>query len=403
MNTKSLITAFAISSLLMATSCGLDDPCGFERSSKAILPRVSSVASTKAENVAGYGKYIATYSLSDDPENPLFVHVFEKDIMDLPSNEVLTKGCEVTAENILAFHMKAYAGDEWYDSEGSSSPNPAGVYFSDVSVTRSDNASSWTTASEKYWLNDVPLTFWSWNEVEPVVDFSEGADCATLTGYTMPSTVTDQKDLLFAYNVEKRTINDEGKITSATGTASTTEKNDVNVHFYHALAEVNINVSGVASEMYVSNVTFNNVYSKGDCDITIDTDGKPVFGWASEDLQTPASFSQDFSATGDFVASGTDKGRMVDGSSKRLFVIPQSLAGEGTRSAVSMSVTFTPAGGGSGQVITRSIDQNGGTAVEWKAGKYYTYKLSKTSLDFPTSSGDLIADPWNQGGGNIGL
>lgn len=68
--------------LSLATSCqkfGTDWPGNTHRQ---IIPNVSSVMSTKANLVEDDGKWIATYTLSEDPEDSLYVHIFEKDIID---------------------------------------------------------------------------------------------------------------------------------------------------------------------------------------------------------------------------------------------------------------------------------------------------------------------------------
>lgn len=384
---KTIISALALVALLLTTSCQPEGLDGSRRGTKAILPRVSSVATTKAHPLSGPDRFVATYQLSDDPRNPLYVHIYEQDIADLPDYPQ-TKGTEIRTDNLTSFNMKAYAQGQWHDNEISSGqgseaqPYNPGLYFDNVTVSLDDSKSpsEWVMGAEKFWLNDVGLSFWSWKDAEPVVSTSAPFNTATLSGYEVTTTVTNQKDIIFAYNGENRKFDDKGNISEVkAGLARTTEKNDINIHFYHALSAIKFDVSGVSDELYVSDVTLNNIYSKGDCDITVDGDGKLDFDWDASDLEAPANYAQSFGATGDF---GSD-GKMVDGSNKLFFLIPQSLEADGVKDAASLTVSFKNVSDGSANATkTVNIDLNDGAAVTWEAGKYYTYRFSKSADDF---------------------
>lgn len=398
--------------LSLATSCqklGIGWPGSTHR---LIIPKVSSVSSSKASGIEDDGKWIATYTLSEDPENPLYVHVFEKDIIghqfDMP-----TKGTEVTSDrlnnDIKLFYMSAYADGEWYDNTiasgeagSSTTPNAKGMYFGGTDgISVSKGTGEWNMATEQYWINNVPLSFWSWYDVKPTEIVWNGSryDKAILTDFTVNSAVTSQTDPIFAYNGETREFDKDGQIKSVTGTATTSEKNDINIHFYHALSEIKFDVSGVASNLYVSNATINNIYSKGDCEITVDGSGKLVFDWDDENLEDPASFSQDFGES-DFDSSGK---LGAAAANKVYFLIPQTLAANGSKEAASITVSFkskyddSPKG-----TNTARIDRIDGEDFTWQAGKYYTYRFSKSS---DSSSASITIDPneWHDGSGNIGF
>lgn len=342
-----------------------------------IRPTVTGVSDTKAEAGDYDGTQIAAIPISEDPDDSLYLIVYEKDMPDRFMDVAATRGTEVTEDNLDLFYIKAYAEDDWHDNETNQNFS-AGEYFAATEVTL--DSGSWEMADEYDWLNNVPLSLWSWNAVEPEVDPADGYDKASFS-YSLLDPVTSQEDLIFAYNGENRKFDRTGAITekTSTNTAYNRTDNEVDVHFYHALSAIKFDVSGVSDELYVSNITLNNIYSKGDCDITVGGDGKLDFDWDASDLETPANYAQSFGATGDF---GSD-GKMVDGSNKLFFLIPQSLEADGVKDAASLTVSFKNVSDGSANATkTVNIDLNDGAAVTWEAGKYYTYRFSKSADDF---------------------
>lgn len=336
-----------------------------------IRPTVTGVSDTKAEAGDYDGTQIAAIPISEDPDDSLYLIVYEKDMPDRFMDVAATRGTEVTEDNLDLFYIKAYAEDDWHDNETNQNFS-AGEYFDATEVTL--DSGSWEMADEYDWLNNVPLSLWSWNAVEPEVDPADGYDKASFS-YSLLNSVTSQEDLIFAYNGENRKFDRTGAITekTSTNTAYNRTDNEVDVHFYHALSAIKFDISGVQDGQSVDQITIGGVASSGDCEITV-SGGVPEFEW--DNLGTAGSYSQTFTST-DF---DTD-GKQVTGGSKEFFMIPQALT-----DAATLTVTFD------GTASTPKAIKAGG--VEWKAGKYYTYKLSKTgaSYTFTVDVDELVFD-----------
>ena len=354
------ISTIIIAGIMVLASGCQDNGFDFTVTKARIVPVVSSVATTKAaENLPAAPKHIATYTISDDPENPLYLHVLESDIEELPSQEPLTRGSEITTENISEFYIKAFAKDGWKEND---IEQTKGEYFPSVKVTKSSGV--WTMATEQYWINGRNIRFWSWHGAEPAYyggGTTTGGETQIKNYHVDPTAdVADQKDVIVAYNSTLRKLNED-----KTGM---TEGDTINIHFRHALSKILFDVTEVAGT--VGDITLSNVYSKGDCTITAPSD-YPVFDWGLTQ-NTPVYYT----------ASASDV----------LFLIPQELkanSGTGTKGAATMSVVIN--GAVLGPV---AIDKNGTEPVEWKAGKYYKYKITKSSIL-------VYSDDWTDGSSEI--
>lgn len=140
--------------------------------------------------------------------------------------------------------------------------------------------------------------------------------------YTSPAKESDQIDLLYAY-------------TEA-------NKNDVAIHFYHALSAVRFKVDGLKDGRTVSSVTIKNVANSGKAEHK----GKENFAWTPGD--TTADFTADSAATCTF------------------FVIPQSV------DYISFEILINDENGNEYSVDAKVPALDGG----WKAGYFYTYSIS---------------------------
>lgn len=345
--------------LAAMTGCQKEGAESFSSSDIFIRPAVTGVSDTKAEAGDYDGTQIAAIPISEDPDDSLYLIVYEKDMPDRFMDVAATRGTEVTEDNLDLFYIKAYAEDDWHDNETNQNFT-AGEYFAATEVTL--DSGSWEMADEYDWLNNVPLSLWSWNAVEPEVDPADGYDKASFS-YSLLNSVTSQEDLIFAYNGENRKFDRTGAITekTSTNTAYNRTDNEVDVHFYHALSAIKFDISGVQDGQSVDQITIGGVASSGDCEITV-SGGVPEFEW--DNLGTAKSYSQTFTST-DF---DTD-GKQVSGGSKEFFMIPQALTDDAT-----LTVTFD------GTASTPKAIKAGG--VEWKAGKYYTYKITKTAYEW---------------------
>ena len=365
MKRTSYISLLAVIAALYG--CGTDIETESRRT--AIVPAVVPAGSTKAADGAPGLVQVASYQLDG---SGLYLNVYEGSSAPVPA----TRGSAVTVAGLTEFSMKAYAYGQWYDNtvpagqQGSMErPNQPGLYFDGVTAEKTGGA--WTMSPVQYWLNgadgSLSIRFWSWKgSAEP--EASLPFHTASFTGYTVAASVPLQEDLIYAYNAESRRFDGGGNILDG-------KDEKANIHFYHALSEISFDVSEVGEDLYVSNIALNNVYGKGDCSMheTAGADGTRLyFDWTN--LSSQATYSQSFSAS-DFDASGA----LAAGSVKKMYLIPQDLT-QGT--AVTMTVTFSPREGGEAATpVTRSISTDGSAAVEWKAGKYYRYRISKSSVD----------------------
>ncbi len=328
------------------------------------------------------------------------------------------------------FVLNAYAEGEYYfneypaEQQGSSAkPHSAGLYFT-KSVTHSTDH-GWTITDEPRWIDNLPITFWSWNTAAagvigtPVCIYGENG---TLTfSYSLPASTastepaasqvdaTNQQDIVFAYNREKRAFNDDGSFY-ASGCEGTGTDEKMDIHFYHALSEVLFAVSPddgtFDRNIEIKSICIKNVYSKGSCTIIgsklpyeSPTDPSEGFAWSyGEDTQTH-NYAQDYNA--DFSAFNSDSPqdflperadategqdswhhgtysdastspattRSIYSSNNKFFMIPQTLP-----STAVLSVTFDNGGTVTTQDAPIYDSANTGANV-WKAGYYYKYKI----------------------------
>ena len=133
-------------------------------------------------------------------------------------------------------------------------------------VISQQNGSWVNTSGIRFWPNELSLDFYAvvngtinWNVT------AEGTVPATIVNYEVPTTVSDQKDLLYAVKMEQ----EKG------ATAEATEA--VSLNFRHALSQIVFNAKNTNPNLYVeiSEVSIVGVSSKGNFTFPItDTDAK---------------------------------------------------------------------------------------------------------------------------------
>lgn len=141
------------------------------------------------------------------------------------------------------------------------------TYINGDKITSSDKGATWVNESgTRFWPNGLLLDFYAvvngtinWNVT------AEGTAPATIVNYEVPTTVSDQKDLLYAVKMEQ----EKG------ATAEATEA--VSLNFRHALSQIVFNAKNTNPNLYVeiSEVSIVGVSSKGNFTFPItDTDAK---------------------------------------------------------------------------------------------------------------------------------
>lgn len=292
-----------------------------------------------------------------------------------------TKGTIITTSSIDKFWMTAYGNGDWHDNETGAVYTAGSKYFEASKVTKDSGSGVWSIEDSPTWINDVNMSFWSWSGFESPAPGPEPEDTdLTDSQATISYTNDGALDLLYAFNREKRTFNDEGKITDGAGTYKSGKKDAMDIKFSHALAAVRFDVSPLTKEgMTIKSIKFLGVVNKADCEITVGsaTADNPFplsFDWTPQSVSpNKADFTVSF-ASGDFTetADGVANSMMSMSSSKFLFLIPQEVQGQG----ITVELTYENAGG-TEKTTTASLNHS----TPWEAGKYYTYRLKCGSVD----------------------
>lgn len=379
-------TALAAACLMAVCSCVKEQlpTGGFGR--RSIVPVVSTAdVQTKSDAPeSNHGRCIATYPVEVFGKDTLRLFVYEYDNDDLPSGmtegaEPQTKGEVVTSTSINA-EGQQFRMDAWLESANrydGSQDGDGRVYITadkdnwhimdGVTVERGTSGWGYTNGQEYPWRNQVKTNFWSVYPVSvsgrtvtyPGTRATDAEQAKLSFSYTLPSPCTaspfrdaeNQPDLCFAYN---------------TKTWEDGNDNKVNIKFHHALAAVYFSVDDVISSISVDQIGLDNVYSKGDCDVTGSSGNTPSFTWKNWDVLD--DFTQDYASSTDFTASG--RTQQFESNDKIYMQIPQTL-NDGTKLRARFKMSD-----GTYQTKTVEISKHSnGTSVEWKPGKKYLYRL----------------------------
>lgn len=376
------------SAMVLSVSCE-KDPLRKPGSVSRIVPVVKSVETRASQEDAGLsGKLVSQRVVSSADGFDLVEMVYEND--GPLSDACNTRGEVVTTETLRDFNIDAYAEGQWHDNTikdgdpGSlTQPNAAGLYF--TAGCSGSNAAGWSldkttgparegTGGELYWLNNVPMTFWSYNIKQPVRSASDSRKASF--EYTVKSDVSQQEDLLFAYSEETRKYHDDGDdygtLQSQSSTSGASDEN-VNIWFYHALSSVQFLEKESLSEDYrISKIELQNIKNSTECEITA-TGNQPAAGSPNisfaHDLtgSSSVSFSQTYEANDASLDIPSGSSLFKPSDSKTFIMIPQ------TRTDSKLKVTFTYTGTPS-STTSPVFDFNG----TWDAGYFYVYKIDLT-------------------------
>ncbi len=261
---------------------------------------------------------------------------------------------------------------------------------------------NWSISGDNIWRNDVPTSFWSYYPKSisgtrtftswPADKASDDAQKVVKFDYTIPTGSNSTQDMLFAYTLHRAKFgrtsgeSDYGKICDGYSEL-------VDIKFYHALAAVRFDISGLINKKS----TITEVYFKGGvvktatCTVTgSDSNDKAgagtvSFNWGSFPSDqskllgsTKCSQSLTYSATsgsGDFTATGLDgttaNALMPLSSNKFFFFIPQAVSGAG----IYVGIKY---------IDHLGVEQEKTLLLQhtepWEAGKIYTYKLSPADI-----------------------
>lgn len=139
-----------------------------------------------------------------------------------PLIENSTRATATTVANLGSFKVDVLKGTETYGA---------------MTVTGSDNGTKWTTSPLTYWPSNASqqLDFYAYAPTTTSNVTINGTD-KKITSYTPSTTVSDQKDLVIAYN---------------TGTKAANEASGVPLLFKHALSQIEVKAKCANANMKV--------------------------------------------------------------------------------------------------------------------------------------------------------
>lgn len=139
-----------------------------------------------------------------------------------PLIENSTRATATTVANLGSFKVDVLKGTETYGA---------------MTVTGSDNGTKWTTSPLTYWPSDASqqLDFYAYAPTSTEGVTINGTD-KKITSYTPSTTVSEQKDLVIAYN---------------TGTKTANEASGVPLLFKHALSQIEVKAKCANANMKV--------------------------------------------------------------------------------------------------------------------------------------------------------
>lgn len=285
-------------------------------------------------------------------------------------------------------------------------------------------------AARPKWRADIPIRFWSYyptdvlDALDPVITWPHKASSSeTPTDaqqkvvsftYTLPTPATaapykdaeNQKDLLLAFNEEKRIFKNDNDIdgsntgNSGTKNASDTYDEYLSINFHHALAAVNFDITTMEDDVeFGTEITLSNVKNSGKCTATgIPAGNKVTFEWSDLSTTTTKSYSQSFSKSDDFETLGTLPDQYIrqkTSGSKTFFMIPQKLTAD-----TKLTIKFIFKSGG--VPITREMtigkfESTDTDYVTWEAGKIYTYRIIVGDGDYTLLDTKLDVKDWVDG------
>ena len=262
----------------------------------------------------------------------------------ISGSSAATKG--VSIENAESFYDNFGLFIYEYDasSDWSSAASTATLAKDNQKMLKS---SGWIT--DKYWPgNQKKLTFFGYaphSTEYTSVSVSNTTGAPTLS-YTVPTTVSDQKDLLVTKHTEERPTKDIAG-----------DKNQVvNMAFYHALTAVQFKIGGKMAPCTIKKITVEGVNSKGTYNFS-------DASWTGQSTTATYTISPNISAS--------DKKNTTFTTSENnmlMLLMPQTLP-DGAKITITIN---------DGQDRTLTLPING---QKWQAGHSVTYSLSTASED----------------------
>lgn len=324
-------------------SCKHEEETWNEGASIGFLPNVeihwkeaSTRSSADPNSYSEHGSLLGVVPLKSESGDSVYsLHVIEEEFAS-PSQpvEVGTRAAAVTTASMYpSFGVLTYV----YPSTGTWTESLTPTFMYNVEVTQ---ASGYTT--QFYWPGaDKKVRFFAYspyNHTDTELSSQTTAGTPKLT-YTVPGTVSAQKDLLVA----------------SSGELPGNKKQREPLTFKHALTAVKLKTAGMLPGR-ITKVELRGVYGKA---------VYPIGNIAWQNHSTLKNFVQDLNKA---VAENTET--MIVDNEATFMMIPQTVP-----AGAQLAVTYVDNLSGQPQVLTASIAGN-----SWPMGKVVTYKMSLTSL-----------------------
>ncbi len=300
---------------------------------------------TKGNKPADNGYTSDSFVLrSENSDDTLCVNAIVTDGIessDSVKQHAMTRGAAVTQDDFYdKFHVLAY-----WKKDGTST----GQFYMNTDVTDKGN-NLWSSDRTYIWPGKAhTLTFYAWAPADAGITSPSSPESTTLE-YTVPTTVTDQKDVVVATTEE------------IAGNANTTQP----LAFRHICTAVKFKVGDQMQTGTIKKITISGVHNSGAYDMASDS-------WQLGSNTTAFSIEQDIEMT------GNESGSMITDGENTFMMLPQELP-----AGAKVEIIFHDSQAGTDRTFSASI---GG--MTWPQGKTVTYTLSIT----PEYELEFISEP----------
>ena len=332
----------ALLSCLMLFSCNSDDMlheigangAGKYRDNICFGITSDESVQTKGNKPADNGYTSDSFVLrSENSDDTLCVNAIVTDGIessDSVKQHAMTRGAAVTQDDFYdKFHVLAY-----WKKDGTST----GQFYMNTDVTDKGN-NLWSSDRTYIWPGKAhTLTFYAWAPADAGITSPSSPESTTLE-YTVPTTVTDQKDVVVATTEE------------IAGNANTTQP----LAFRHICTAVKFKVGDQMQAGTIKKITISGVHNSGAYDMASDS-------WQLGSNTTGFSIEQDIEMT------GNESGSMITDGENTFMMLPQELP-----AGAKVEIIFHDSQAGTDRTFSASI---GG--MTWPQGKTVTYTLSIT-------------------------
>ncbi len=300
---------------------------------------------TKGNKPADNGYTSDSFVLrSENSDDTLCVNAIVTDGIessDSVKQHAMTRGAAVTQDDFYdKFHVLAY-----WKKDGTST----GQFYMNTDVTDKGN-NLWSSDRTYIWPGKAhTLTFYAWAPADAGITSPSSPESTTLE-YIVPTTVTDQKDVVVATTEE------------IAGNANTTQP----LAFRHICTAVKFKVGDQMQAGTIKKITISGVHNSGAYDMASDS-------WQLGSNTTAFSIEQDIEMT------GNESGSMITDGENTFMMLPQELP-----AGAKVEIIFHDSQAGTDRTFSASI-----AGTQWPQGKAVTYKLSIT----PTYELEFISEP----------